>query len=68
MPAQAYALFATPIGHGDVAWSGSELTGVQLSELQEAVKDGDVQTMRSSGASATSPPRSPPPAPGHRDD
>ena len=33
---QAYALFATPIGHCAVAWSARGLTGVQLPEQDEA--------------------------------
>jgi len=33
---QAYALFATPIGHCAVAWSAHGLTGVQLPEQDEA--------------------------------
>lgn len=36
MPTQAYALFATPIGHCAVAWSERGLTGVQLPEHDEA--------------------------------
>lgn len=33
---QAYALFATPIGHCGMAWSAHGLTGVQLPEQDEA--------------------------------
>lgn len=36
MPTQAYALFATPIGHCGIAWSERGLTGVQLPEQDEA--------------------------------
>jgi len=36
MPTQAYALFATPIGHCGIAWSERGLTGVQLPERDQA--------------------------------